>query len=98
VLRSGLARYHYQPAATPSGSTRTVDIPVPEAGLGKQLNDMIAWCGERFSGWTHAGVTDKSRHDAHGIPMDFVRLYFRDEIAAQQFQEPWANGETGETD
>jgi hypothetical protein len=50
---------------------------------------MIEWCGERFTDWTHAGVTDKSRRDDSGIPMNFARFYFMDEIAAQQFRERW---------
>jgi hypothetical protein len=34
-----------------------VDIPVQSMGLGKQLNDMLEWCSECFTEWTHAGVT-----------------------------------------
>jgi hypothetical protein len=63
-----MARYHHQirrDAEHPY--SYRVDIPVPEDGLGKQLNDMIEWCGERFVEWTHAGVTDNSRRDARGI-------------------------------
>jgi hypothetical protein len=64
------------------------DIPVPSMGLGKQLNDMLEWCDERFTDWTHAGVTLPER-DARGIRIDAVRFYFMDEIAAQQFRERW---------
>lgn len=83
-----MARYTTRPAATLSGSTgNRVDVPVPPMGLGKQLNDMIEWCGERFTDWTHAGLMDKTRRDDRGIPMNVARFYFMDEIAAQQFRE-----------
>jgi hypothetical protein len=48
------------------------------------------YSGERFTVWTHAGVMDKSRRDSQGIPMNFARFYFMDEIAAQEFRERWA--------
>lgn len=86
-----MARCHYQTRRDAERRfPHRVDIPVPEGGLGKQLNDMIEWCGEHFTEWAHAGVTDRSRRDARGIPMDFARFYFMDEIAAQQFRERWA--------
>jgi hypothetical protein len=50
---------------------------------------MIEWCDEQFTEWTHAGVTLPDRDD-RGIPIDVVRFYFMDEIAAQKFRERWA--------
>ena len=84
-----MARYRYQTRRRDADRKypHRVDIPVPEGG--KQLNDMIEWCDERFTDWTHAGITDRDRHDTRGIPMDLVRFYFMDEIAAQQFRERW---------
>jgi hypothetical protein len=86
-----MARYHYQARRDAERKyPHRVDIPVPPTGLGKQLNDMLEWCGERFTDWTHAGITDKTQRDEHDIPMDFARFYFMDEIAAQKFRERWA--------
>jgi hypothetical protein len=85
-----MARYHYQARRDAERQyPYRVDIPVPEGGLGKQLNDMIEWCGERFTDWTHAGITDKSRRDGLGIRMTFARFYFANELAAQEFRERW---------
>jgi hypothetical protein len=85
-----MARYHYQTRRDAERRfPNRADIPVPEGGLGKQLNDMIEWCDEQFTEWTHAGVTLPDRDD-RGIPIDVVRFYFMDEIAAQKFRERWA--------
>jgi hypothetical protein len=86
-----MARYHYQTRRDAERKfPHRVDIPVPTGGLGAQLNAMVEWCGGRFAEWTFHGVTDKSPRDAQGIPIDLVRFYFMDEIAAQQFREQWA--------
>jgi hypothetical protein len=85
-----MARYHYETRRDAERKyPHRVDIPVPPMGLGKQLDDMIEWCGERFTDWTHAGITDKSRRDAQGIPMNFARFYFMDEAAAEEFRARW---------
>jgi hypothetical protein len=53
-----MARYYYENRRDAERQyPHRVDIPVPEMGLGKQLNDMIEWCCERFTECTHAGVT-----------------------------------------
>jgi hypothetical protein len=84
-----MARYHYENRRDAERHyPHRVDIPVPEMGLGKQLNDMIEWCCERFTECTHAGVTLPGRDD-WGIKIDVVRFYFMDEVAAQQFRERW---------
>jgi hypothetical protein len=51
-----MARYHYQTRRDAERRfPHRADIPVPEGGLGKQLNDTIEWCDEQFTEWTHAG-------------------------------------------
>jgi hypothetical protein len=72
-----------------------VNIPVPTNGFGQTLNTMVEWCRGRFPEWAHHGVTVPARDD-RGIAIDRVRFYFIDEIAAHQFRERWADGETGE--
>jgi hypothetical protein len=45
-----MARYHYETRRDAERQyPHRVDIPVPEDGLGKRLNDMIDWCCERFT-------------------------------------------------
>jgi hypothetical protein len=85
-----MARYHYQTRREAERRyPHQVDIPVRPPGLGGRLNEMLAWCREHFTEWTHAGVTLPDRNE-RGIAIDAVRFYFMDEIAAQQFQERWA--------
>jgi hypothetical protein len=85
-----MARYHYQTRRDAERKfPHRVDIPVPDGGLGKRLTDMIDWCGGRFADWTFHGIIDENRRDERGIPIDLVRFYFMDEIAAQQFREQW---------
>jgi hypothetical protein len=56
-----MARYHYQTRRDAERQyPHRVDIPVPSMGLGKQLNHMLEWCGEHFTDWTHAGITDRA--------------------------------------
>jgi hypothetical protein len=87
-----MARYHYQTRRDAERRyPHRIDIPVPEGGLGKRLTDMIDWCGGRFADWTFHGVIDEHQRDERGIPIDFVRFYFIDEIAAQQFRQHWAH-------
>jgi hypothetical protein len=84
-----MARYHYETRRDAERKfPHRVDIPMPENGLGKQLNDMIDWCGGRFAEWTFHGVTGD--RDERGIAIDLVRFYFMDEMAAQKFRERWA--------
>jgi hypothetical protein len=45
-----MARYHYETRRDAERQYQhRVDIPMPPMGLGKQLNDMIAWCDELLS-------------------------------------------------
>jgi hypothetical protein len=85
-----MARHHYQSRLDAERRyPHRVDIPVPPVGLGARLSEMVEWCGGRFADWTFHGLTDKTRTDDRGIPIDLVRFYFMDEIAAQEFRERW---------
>ena len=69
--------------------TYTVDIPVQaEGGLGKRLDDMIAWCRDNLAtdAWAQFGHAE---HEPGQAPRDFVRFLFLDEGAAERFQERW---------
>jgi hypothetical protein len=84
-----VARYHYQTRRDAERQfPHRVDIPVPELGLGGQLNEMHAWCETNVAAgeWAHASVTDRNRRDDRGIPMSFARFYFMDEMAAEAFR------------
>jgi len=54
-----------------------VDIEVPEGGLGKRLNAMHRWCGERAPDYVTVSVND--------YPRQAVRFGFRSDGAARRF-------------
>jgi hypothetical protein len=82
-----MARHHYETRRDAERKyPHRVDIPVPEDGLGNQLNTMVEWCRQRFTEWEHHGVTSPER-DAGGIAIDAVRFYFIDEVSAREFRE-----------
>ena len=81
-----MARVHYE-TRLKAGRTlgHTVDIPVPEGGLGGRLNRMHA--GKRTS-WRVA----QHHHSiwlAGRVPEDYVRFYFATAEDAELFRWKW---------
>jgi len=65
-----------------------VDVPVPGSGLGRRLTDMLDWCRESFA----AGAWDQHHHSERRkgeAPIDYARLYFASEAAAEAFRRRW---------
>lgn len=58
-----------------------VDVPVPEDGLGRHLDEMLDWL-HRFD-WDHHGHSDSG--DGPEVPRDFARFYFEDFTQARDF-------------
>jgi hypothetical protein len=59
----------------------TVDVAVPEGGLGPRLEQMVGWCNERAGLWAlHSHCVDRG---------DFARFYFLDQLAAAAFAQHW---------
>jgi hypothetical protein len=67
-----------------------LDIHVPEAGARRRLREMLDWCRKNTTGqWTHHIVVNRGRRDILGVPLDFVRFYFMEEIDAEAFRQAW---------
>jgi len=66
-----------------------VDIPVPEGGLGRRLNEMQAWCRAHVApgAWADHGHSEKRKGDA---PAYFAWFYFAKETDAGAFRKLWA--------
>jgi|GEM_PF-7090504 len=58
-----------------------VDIPVPPEGLGRRINEMVAWCKENVAQWESHGRSE-------GL-QDFARFYFMDAKTAEFFATRW---------
>jgi len=68
--------------------TLKVDVPVPRAGLGQHLTEMLAWCREHAA----RGRWDCHGHQARapdGTLQKFARFYFGDEPIAKAFRKRW---------
>jgi hypothetical protein len=67
-----------------------LDIHVPEGGARRRLREMLDWCRKNTTGqWTHHIVVNRGRRDILGVPLDFVRFYFMEEIDAEAFRQAW---------
>jgi hypothetical protein len=66
-----LARYHYQTRrAAEQQYLHREDILFPTRGLGKQLNDVIAWCNERFHRHARRGRRAHLDGDGRAAPAE----------------------------
>ena len=65
----------------------TVDIEVPDRGLGQRLNAMHDWCRETGGEWAQHGYAIRN---VGAKPRDFARFYFMDEGKAEAFWGKWA--------
>jgi hypothetical protein len=66
-----------------------VDVPVPPGGLGRRINDMVAWCQARLreDAWTQHSHRGEPGPD--GVPIDYARFYFADQPNAEAFRTRW---------
>ena len=84
-----MTRVHHptKPAAERRFQVR-VDIPVPVAGFGNQLNEMEAWCRANFHAdqWARHGHSTKQPGQ---IAQDYARFYFMRNEDAELFRWKW---------
>jgi hypothetical protein len=65
-----------------------VDVPVPQGGLGRQLEEMVGWCHGRAALWALHG---RGSGDRRSPPRGYARFYFVEEPTAAAFAEAWVS-------
>ncbi len=65
-----------------------VDIPVPDDGLGRRLDTMLAWCRENMEAgeWAQHGHTE---YQPPELPTHVARFYFMEAKVADTFRQSW---------
>ena len=64
------------------------DVPIPGAGLGRRLTDMLEWCRESVaSGAWEQHHRSERRMDE--VPVDYARFYFANAADAEAFRRRW---------
>ena len=65
-----------------------VDIPVPDDGLGRRLDAMLAWCRENMEAgdWTQHGHTERQPPE---LPTHVARFYFAEAGMVEAFRQRW---------
>ena len=65
-----------------------VDVPIPAAGLGRRLTDMLAWCRENFDSNEWDQHVRKERAAGAAL-VDLARFYFTSQSDAEAFRQRW---------
>ena len=65
-----------------------VDSPIPTAGLGRRLADMLAWCRDNLDGAEWDQHVRKEREAGETL-VDLARFYFANPADAEAFRRRW---------